>query len=120
MTSQDEVDSVLWNYPEFDTPEEVEAVFRAQRRLTFGHAALFFAGTLLLPVLQALWDPWVTLPIWGGLTPAFVAATIVYPLFCVLLAISYTMRANRLEEDLLERHRDDSLRPGSWAPPGGR
>jgi uncharacterized membrane protein (DUF485 family) len=75
---------------------------------------LFFAGTLLLPVLQALWDPWVTLPIWGGLTPAFVAATVVYPLFCIVLAISYTMRANRLEEDMLDRQRpDEALRPGT-------
>ncbi len=100
---RDELDALLWNYSEFDTPEEVEAVFRAQRRLTLRYALLFFLGTLVLPILHVVWEAWVTRPVWGGLTPAFIAATILYPAFCLLLAAAYTMQANRLEEDLLER-----------------
>ncbi len=97
------LEALIWNYSEFDTPEEVEAVFRAQRRLSLRYALLFFIVTLLLPVLHVVWEAWVTRPLWGGLTPAFIAATILYPAFCLLLAAAYTMRANRLEEDLLER-----------------
>jgi uncharacterized membrane protein (DUF485 family) len=101
--SGDALDSLLWNYAEFDTPEEVDALFRAQRRLSVNHALLFFAGTLLLPVVQAVWPAWTTREVWGGLTPAFIAATVLYPLFCIVLAASYTMRANRLDEDFLGR-----------------
>lgn len=108
------LDSWLSSYAEFDTPEEVDAVFRAQRRISVGHAALFLAGTLLLPLVQALWPAWTTLPVWGGLTPAFLAATVLYPLFCIVLAASYTMRANRLDEDLLGR---GWWRGGAWEEP---
>ncbi len=100
---RDTLDSLLWNYAEFDTPEEVDAVFRAQRRLSVGHGLLFLLGTALLPVLHVVWPAWTTNPVWGGLTPAFIAATLLYPLFCIVLAASYTMRANRLDEDLLGR-----------------
>ncbi len=31
---------LLWSYEEFDAPEEVDAVFRAQRRLSVGHGPL--------------------------------------------------------------------------------
>lgn len=115
----DALDSLLWNYAEFDTPEEVDALFRAQRRLSVSHALLFFAGTLLLPLVQAAWPAWTTSPVWGGLTPAFIAATLLYPLFCIVLAASYTMRANRLDEDFLGRAlwREDALE-GPWLPPG--
>jgi len=117
----DALDSLLWNYAEFDTPEEVDALFRAQRRLSISHALLFFAGTLLLPVVQAVWPAWTTSPVWGGLTPAFIAATVLYPLFCLVLAASYTMRANRLDEDLLGRTlwREESWEPPVWTSPRG-
>ncbi len=116
----DAVGSLLWNYAEFDTPEEVDALFRAQRRLSVSHALLFFGGTLLLPVVQAVWPAWTTSAVWGGLTPAFVAAIILYPLFCIVLAASYTMRANRLDEDLLGRTvwRDDAW-GDPWVGSGG-
>ncbi len=110
----DTLDSLLWNYAEFDTPEEVDALFRAQRRLSVNHALLFLAGTLLLPVVQAVWPAWTTREVWGGLTPAFIAATVLYPLFCIVLAASYTMRANRLDEDFLGRA---LWREGEWTAP---
>ncbi len=97
------MESLLWNYAEFDTPEEVDAVFRAQRRLSIGHGLLFLVVTALLPVLHVAWPAWSTTAVWGGLTPAFMAATVLYPLFCIILAASYTMRANRMDEDLLGR-----------------
>jgi uncharacterized membrane protein (DUF485 family) len=118
----DALHSVLRDYAEFDTPEEVDALFRAQRRLSVSHALLFLAGTLTLPVVQALWPAWTTSPVWGGLTPAFIAATVLYPLFCIVLAASYTMRANRLDEDLLGRTlwREDAWEPPVWTPPGAK
>lgn len=112
---RDALAAVLWNYAEFDTPEEVDAVFRAQRRLSVGHGLLFFAVTALLPVLHVAWPAWTTTAVWGGLTPAFVAATVLYPLFCIVLAASYTMRANRLDEDLLGRARTSGR---AWEVPG--
>lgn len=111
------LDSWLSSYAEFDTPEEVDALFRAQRRISVGHAALFLAGTLLLPLLQAVWPAWIALPLWGGLTPAFLAATVLYPLFTILLAASYTMRANRLDEDFLGR---GWWRADGWEEPLGK
>lgn len=116
------LDSWLSSHAEFDTPEEVDALFRAQRRIGLSHAALFLAGTLLLPAVQALWPAWTTLPLWGGLTPAFLAATVLYPLFCIVLAASYTMRANRLDEDLLGRRWWSAAweEPAVGPPPEGR
>ncbi|BDG62079.1 hypothetical protein [Caldinitratiruptor microaerophilus] len=93
----------LWAEDDFDTPEEVEAVFRAQRRLSFLYGTLFFLVTLTLPVLHSTWDYWVKATVWGGFTLAYLAVTLLYPLFYILLAVAYTIQANRLEEALLGR-----------------
>lgn len=94
-----------WSEAEFDTPEEVDAVYRAQRRLSFLYGGLFLAITLAIPLLHGLWPAWSSTPLWGGFTPAYLAVAVVYPVGCVLLAIAYTVQANRLEEDLLGRPR---------------
>ena len=120
-----------WEDAEFDTPEEVEAVFRAQRRLALRYAGLFFAVTLALPVVSFLEPAWTERPLLGGFTMAGLAMTVVYPLFCVLLGLSYALEASRMEESLLGRRfarsvavpsREPLRRPGlaGGRPPGGR
>lgn len=109
----------LWAEEDFDTPEEVEAVFRAQRRLSFLYAALFFLVTLALPVLHSTWDCWVTATVWGGFTLAYLAVTLLYPLFYILLAVAYTVQSNRLDEALLGRPKSGRTGAGPGGPARG-
>lgn len=111
MADQTEWEETLWADPaswlieEYDTPEEVEAVFRAQRRLSLLYGGLFLAVTLTIPILHSTWDYWVGEPVWGGFTLAYLVVSFLYPTFYILLGLAYTLRANRLEEDLLGRRR---------------
>lgn len=111
-----DLEAEAWAQAEFDSPEEVEAVFRAQRRLSLLYGALFFLVTLTLPVLHSTWDYWTAVPLWGGFTLAYLAVTLLYPLFYVLLGVAYTIQANRLDEALLGRHR--GVRPPPAGDPG--
>lgn len=88
---------------EYDTPPEVDAVFRAQRRLSFRYGLLFFCGTLLVPAVLVLGGAWASRPVWGGFTLGYLSVGLFYPVFYLSLAVAYTLQANRLEKDLLER-----------------
>lgn len=90
-----------WEDDEFDVAEEVEAVFKAQRRLSFRYGGLFMALTLTIPILHITWEFWSQVTIWGGFTLAYLTAYVLYPLGYILLALAYTVQANRLEEELL-------------------
>lgn len=92
-----------WEDLEYDTPEEVEAVFRAQRRLSLRYGAIFLAVTLALPLLHTFSPFWTDVPVAGGFTLAELGVLFLYPAFCVVVGLAYTMEANRLEESLLGR-----------------
>ncbi len=88
---------------EFDTIEEVDAVFRAQRRLSLTYGLVFFLVTLTIPVLSVTSPWWVNQPIWGGFTLNYLLVAVLYQAFYLLIAVAYTLQANRLEEELLGR-----------------
>ncbi|MEW6047376.1 MAG: hypothetical protein AB1609_12995 [Bacillota bacterium] len=92
-----------WDELEFDTPEEVEAVFRAQRRLSLRYGAIFFAVTVTMPLLHTFWRFWTDVPVLGGFTLAELSILFLYPAFCIVIGLGYAVEANRLEESVLGR-----------------
>lgn len=88
---------------EYDTIEEVDAVFRAQRRLSFRYGALFFLITLSIPLLTATSDYWRNATVWGGFTLNYLTVAVLYHIFYVMLGLAYAHQANKLEDELLGR-----------------
>lgn len=59
---------------EFDTPAEVAAVVRTQRRIALGYGSLFALGIFAAPVLSLVLPWWSGARLTGGMSPGFVAA----------------------------------------------
>lgn len=59
-----------------DTPAEVAAAFRTQRRVAVAYLLLFLAITVSIPVLNALVDWWTDGRLLGGISPAFAVSTV--------------------------------------------
>lgn len=98
-------DLPLWDLPEedFDTVEEVDAVFRAQRRLSFTYGAIFLAVTVSIPLLTVTSGSWMGRVIWGGVTINYLVVSFLYQAFYIILGLAYTLQADKLEEELLGR-----------------
>lgn len=94
-----------WMEEEFDSPAEVDAVFRAQRRLSFLYGSIFLTVTMSIPVLSITSDYWTSLPVLGGFTLNYLFVAVLYHLVYVLIGAAYTLQANRLEQELLGRRR---------------
>ncbi len=90
-------------YEEFDTIEEVDACFRAQRRLSFTYGAIFFLVTLTIPLLSATSFYWNYFTVWGGFTLNYLVVALLYHAFYLLLGLAYTLQSNKLEEEFLGR-----------------
>lgn len=86
-----------------DAIEQVDRVFRRQRQLTFSYAAVFFFLVLLIPYLTINAEWWYGRPVWGGLTLNFLVVGVVFHLVYWLMGLLYTIQANRLEDELLNR-----------------
>lgn len=99
----DDLPASAWEDLEYDTPEEVEAVFRAQRRLSLRYGAIFLAVTVAMPLAHAYSRFWTDVPVVGGFTLAQLAVLFLYPAFCIVIGLAYAMEASRLEESLLGR-----------------
>jgi uncharacterized membrane protein (DUF485 family) len=91
-----------------DTIQQVNEVFRKQRRLTFSYAVIFFFLVLLIPCLTITAEWWYGRPVWGGLTLNFLVVGLVFHFVYWLMGLLYTIQANRLEDELLGRHRATS------------
>ncbi len=83
-----------------DTIEDVDAVFRAQRRLSFTYGAVFFAVTLVIPAGSAWWKTWHAVEIWGGFTLNYLVVSLLYYLFLWTFSYSYIKKADALDESL--------------------
>lgn len=90
---------------EFDSPAEVEAVFRAQRRLSFLYGAIFMGLTLTIPVLSLTSQFWTGRPVLGGFTLNYLVVAVLYHVLYVLVGAGYALQANRLEREMLGRRR---------------
>lgn len=90
-----------WLLDEHDTPAEVDAAFRTQRRVALGYAALFVLVTLAVPVLGLWVDWWSEGKLLGGLSPSFAMTAFgLYVLF-FLLALASSMLATSVEDRML-------------------
>lgn len=85
----------------YDTPEEVERSFRAQRKLSLTYGIVFFASVLLIPFLSWKAEWWYGKPIWGGFTLNYLVVAVLFHIFYFLLGLAYALQANKLEDELL-------------------
>lgn len=85
-----------------DTIESVDAVFRAQRKLSFTYGAIFFAVTLGIPAASVWWEAWYATEIWGGFTANYLFVGVFYFIFLCVMAWTYSKQADKLDERLLE------------------
>lgn len=99
------VESPWWEEEEFESGPEVDAVFRAQRRLSLIYGGAFLAVTLSIPALTMVSRFWTSVPVLGGFSLNFLVVAIFYHLIYVLIGAGYAIQANRLEQELLGRRR---------------
>lgn len=83
-----------------DTMETVDAVFRAQRKLSFTYGAIFFGVTLGIPAGSVWVESWYATPIWGGFTPNYLFVSLIYFLFLWTMAWTYSKQADGLDDKL--------------------
>lgn len=100
-----------------DTIESVDAVFRAQRKLSFSYGAVFFAVTLAIPASSVWWETWYAVEIWGGFTLNYLVVSLLYYLFLWTMCYSYMKQADKLDEGLA--HMADEIAARTAAAPGG-
>ena len=93
---------------ESDTPAEVDALFRTQRRIAVGYFAVFQLVTLGVPALTLVLDWWSQGRVVGGMSPAFAMAAVVLYAFFALLAGAAGALASAVEDRMLgDPTRDD-------------
>lgn len=88
-----------------DTIENVDEVFRHQRKLSFSFGAVFFIVTLMLPVFTVWWPWWWDVELWGGFTANYLIVSLFYFVFLWVMAWTYSSMADKL--DLKLAHMDD-------------
>ncbi|CAN5919181.1 hypothetical protein BH23ACT10_BH23ACT10_02760 [soil metagenome] len=96
---------------EFDSPAEVDAAFRTQRRIAVGYFIVFVGGVLLIPVgtVAAQWWPGGRLSTWAT---GFVLAGAGLYVFFFVLGLSAASLANGVERRMLGTQADDTGDPG--------
>ncbi|HEX6989380.1 MAG TPA: hypothetical protein VF282_07905 [Bacillota bacterium] len=92
---------------EIDAPEEVDLLFRLQRRLSFTAGLVFLAATLAVPVLSITWPAWYAVEGRGGITPNFAAVAFLLPAGYAVVALIFRRRADVYEERILGRRESD-------------
>lgn len=84
-----------------DTPAEVDANFRTQRRIAVGYFVLFLIVTLTVPALTLVLDWWSRGRIVGGMSPNFIMAAGGLYLFFFLLALAAATLSSTVEDRML-------------------
>lgn len=84
-----------------DTPAEVAATFRTERRVAVAYMALFLGTTLLIPVLNALVDWWTDGRLLGGISPAFAVSTVGMYVLIITIGVLGTRVADQVERRML-------------------
>jgi uncharacterized membrane protein (DUF485 family) len=100
-----------------DTIESVDLVFRAQRKLSFTFALVFFVVTLAIPAMTLWWSTWYTVPIWGGFTANYLFVSLLYYFFLWGLSYLYIKKADSLDERL--SHMADEIADATAVAPTG-
>jgi uncharacterized membrane protein (DUF485 family) len=94
------IDTSLRHGDHVDTIEDINIVFRAQRKLSFTYGAIFFAVTLFIPAASVWWPAWQSVPIWGGFTMNYFSVAILYFVFLWVMAWTYASQADKLDATL--------------------
>ena len=89
------------SFDDTDTPAEVIAVWRIQRRVALSYLVVFLIGTLGVGVAIAT-IPWVTdTTIFNGFSPGFVLAAFGLYLFFLILGAAAASLANGIEHRMM-------------------
>lgn len=88
-------------HDEYDTPAEVDAAFRTQRRIAFAYFAVFLVVTLAVPALTLVLDWWYTGRIIGAMSPNFVMAAGGLYVFFFFIALGAATLASTVEDRML-------------------
>ncbi len=78
-----------------DTIENVDEVFRQQRKLSFSFGAVFFIVTLMLPVFTVWWPWWWDVELWGGFTANYLIVSLFYFVFLWVMAWVYCVHGRQ-------------------------
>lgn len=92
---------------EQDTSAEVDACFRAQRRIAVGYFMVFIAVTLAVPGLTFVLSWWSQARLIGGMSPNFAMAAFGIYAFFFIVALAASLLANNVEDGMLGG-RDDA------------
>lgn len=86
---------------DFDSPAEVEAAFRAQRRVALSYAGLFGVVILAVPALSLVVGWWSDSRLLVGMSPAFGMAAVGLYLVFFVIALSARSLADDVEDQML-------------------
>jgi len=88
-------------FDDTDTPAEVDAVWRSQRRIALSYFVVFAIGTfgVGLAIVGLSWSGDNT--VFGGFSPAFVLAGGALYVFFLILAVAAATLANSIEDRMM-------------------
>lgn len=88
-------------FDEYDTPAEVDAIFRTQRRIAFGYLAVFASVVLGMPILTVALDWWSTGRLIGAMSPNFAMAAAGLYLLFLIIGVGAASLASAVEDRML-------------------
>lgn len=92
---------------EYDTPADVEATFRTERRISLGYFVVFLLVTFAVPAMAILLPWWTGARIAGGMSPAFLMTAIGLYLFFLVIGVLAATLADNVEARMLGVHETD-------------
>lgn len=94
---------------EWDSPAEIEATFRTQRRVAVGYFLVFLAVTFTVPILSLTWAWWTGARLLGGMSPSFMMAAVGLYVFFLVLGVLAATLADAVEDRMLGPGASDDL-----------
>jgi hypothetical protein len=94
---------------EYDTPAEVDAIFRTQRRVAFSYLAVFAVMVLGVPLLTATLEWWSTGRLIGAISPNFAMAAAGLYLVFLVIGVGAASLASEVEDRMLGSGEADDL-----------
>ncbi|MGH9135976.1 MAG: hypothetical protein ACRD0G_02880 [Acidimicrobiales bacterium] len=86
---------------EYDTPAEVDAIFRTLRRVAVGYFSLFLIVVIAVPALTVVLDWWSQGRLIGGMSPSFVMAAFGLYVFFFLVGLAAATLSTAVEARML-------------------
>lgn len=86
---------------EYDSPAEVDATFRTQRRVAVGYFLVFLGVIVVVPTLTLALEWWSQGRLFGGFSPNFLMTAVGLYAFFFLLAVAAATLATAVEDRML-------------------